>query len=297
MTQVAVVGATGQVGRALTEALRGRGVGVRAIARGAARLETLAAQGAEPYAGSADDPKFLAQAFRGVDAAFLMIPPDYRHPDPLARARQVADAQAAAVQVARVKHVVLLSSLGAEQAEGNGLIAGLHYFEGRLGRIPGLHLLALRPAYFMENLLGNIGLIRSAGFNGSGFRPETSLPMVATRDIAEVAAGALADLGWTGQATRELHGPQDVTFPEVTLALGQAIGKPDLGYVPFPYPEVREALRAAGFSPTSADLMVEMIDGFNTGRVGAREPRSPRTTTPTTIEEFARTVFAPAYGA
>ena len=43
-----------------------------------------------------------------------------------------------------------------------------------------------------------------------------------------------------------------------------------------------------------ADLFVEMTRGFSNGLIKG-EPRSKANTTPTTLDEFARTVFAPAF--
>jgi hypothetical protein len=54
---------------------------------------------------------------------------------------------------------------------------------------------------------------------------------------------------------------------------------------------------AAGISPSLADAVMQTAHGFNEGRVWAREARSPRTTTQTTLETFAAETFAPAYRA
>lgn len=297
MTIVAVVGASGNVGHPLALELRRRGVAVRALGRSADRLRSLAAAGADLQLGDASDPKFLVQAFRGADAVFAMLPPDLGHPDPLARSRALADALAAAVQVARVRHVVSLSSIGADQPAGNGPIAGLHYLERRLDQVPGLHTTHLRAGYFMENFLGSIGLIRQAGINGSAFRPDLPLPIVATVDVAAAAAELLADPSWRGQRTRELQGPRAYTMAEATRLLGAAIGRPDLGYVAFPPAEVQGALLGAGMSGAMAGLVVEMMEAFNRGHIAPREARGPATTTPTTLEAFAAATFAPAFGA
>ena len=47
----------------------------------------------------------------------------------------------------------------------------------------------------------------------------------------------------------------------------------------------------------SGGPLAERRCGLNEGRVTALEPRSGANTTPTTLEEFAATVFAPAFGA
>jgi uncharacterized protein YbjT (DUF2867 family) len=293
---IAVLGATGNVGHVLVEKLLAGGAAVRAIGRTADRLAPLAARGAEPRVGLAEDPRFLAESFRRIDGAFVLLPPDYGHPDPSARARTLVDAAAAALQVARVPRVVALSSIGAERPDRNGPIAALHYLERRVNAIPGIHAVHLRAGYFFENLLASIGLIRSAGVNGGGLTPDLPMVMIASRDIGAVAASLLTNPTFTGQHSRELQGPRNYTSREATAILGAAIQRPDLAYVQFPEPDLRAAFLSAGFSPAMADLYLEMIRGFNNGSIKALEPRSLANTTPTTLEEFAQGVFAPAFG-
>jgi hypothetical protein len=50
-----------------------------------------------------------------------------------------------------------------------------------------------------------------------------------------------------------------------------------------------------GMSSSMADLLLEMTDSLNSGYMKALEPRSPKNTTPTTIETFVAEVFVPAY--
>jgi uncharacterized protein YbjT (DUF2867 family) len=294
---VVVTGATGQVGRSLVRELRLRGVGVRAVGRSAERLRPYVALGAEAAIGTVDDVAFLTQAFTGAQAVFAMVPPDYSTPDHHAYQRQVGDRIASAIEKARVPRAVSLSSVGAELEGGTGPIAGLHALEKRLEAVSGLHLLHLRPAYFMENHLHGIGLIKGQGIYGSPMKADLAFPMIATRDIATAAADALAAASFTGRAFRELLGPRDYAMPEATRILGASIGKPDLPYVEFPYEATRQALTGMGFSPDVARLFVEMYEGFNTGRIKPVQGRKPETTTPTTVEVFAKEVFAPAYQA
>jgi hypothetical protein len=82
---------------------------------------------------------------------------------------------------------------------------------------------------------------------------------------------------------------------EATAAIGRAIGKPELKYVQFPYPDAKKGMVGMGLPEEMADLYVEMSQGFNDGRIRATQPRSAATTTPTTIEKFAESVFGPAF--
>jgi len=293
---IAVLGATGRVGHVLVEQLLAAGVGVRAIGRSSEKLGVLASRGADPRLGQATDPKFLAESFRRVDGVFVMLPTDIRHPDPAGEARSLTDAAAAALQVGRVPRVVTLSSIGADRAERNGPVADLHHLERRVNAIPGIHAVHLRAGYFFENWMASIGLIRSSGINGGGLAPDLPMAMIASRDVGVAAAGLLAHPTFTGQKARELQGDRSYTCREVTAILGAAIQRPDLSYVQFPEPDVRMAFLSAGCSEAVADRYLEMIRGFNDGSIKSLEPRSPATTTPTSLAEFAKHVFAPAFG-
>jgi hypothetical protein len=65
-----------------------------------------------------------------------------------------------------LRNVVLLSSWGAEVPDRIGGILGCHWLEQLLDGIPGLNAVRLRPVWFMENFLFNIGFIKIAGING-----------------------------------------------------------------------------------------------------------------------------------
>ena len=290
-----ITGATGHIGGALAEALLSRGHQVRAVGRTKERLQALLEKGAESYVGSLDDAEFLTRAFTGVDGVFAMIPPSATAENFRAYQNQIGEALATGIKNAGVTHVVNLSSIGGHLAAGTGPIKGLHDNEERFNTLEDVNVLHLRPAFFMENLLFGIDIIKSTGVSGSALDPQVRLPMIATRDIAAVAADLLEQGVFTGRSTRELLGPGDLTMPEATTAIGRAIAKDDLKYVQFPYEAVRAAMLDMGMSSSVVDEIIEMYSGMNTGIVKGLEQRSAENTTPTTIDEFAGTVFGPAY--
>jgi uncharacterized protein YbjT (DUF2867 family) len=192
-----------------------------------------------------------------------------------------------AIRDSGVRYVVFLSSLGGDLPGGTGPIAGLHAQEERLRNLHGVNVLILRPALFFENLYATLGLIKHQGITGGALAPDLSVPMIATRDIADVAARALKAREWTGVVVRELLGPRDLTYAEATQILGTRIGKPDLQYVQFPYADYAAALVQMGMSQDFAALYIEMAKALNERRVTSSEGRRLENTTPTRFEDFA----------
>jgi uncharacterized protein YbjT (DUF2867 family) len=297
MATIAVMGASGNVGSKITEQLLAGGHTVRAIGRSAGKLAGAKARGAEILLGDAADASFLSRAFSGADGAFTMQPSNPAAADLVAEQDRDGEAIVTAATQSGVRHLVALSSVGAEVPGGTGPISGLGRQEQRLKRLAGVNVLVLRPGYFFENFLASLGLIRHEGINGAGAAGPTTIPMIATRDIAAFAAGALAARDWTGFKVQELLGPRDLSYDEATRILGAAIGKPDLAYVQFPSADYSAALQQAGLSKSVADLYAEMEKSFDDGIVKSVEGRTTANTTPTTFEQFAREVLAPAYAA
>jgi uncharacterized protein YbjT (DUF2867 family) len=291
---IAVIGASGHIGRVLSELLLDRDHAVRAVARDASRLEPLAARGADVRVGNVNDAAFLTCVLTGATGAFLMVPPDYQSNDMLANQRRVVDAEVAAVRASGVPRVVALSSIGAQRDAGTGPIVTLRYFEQQLSAIEWLDVVFLRAGYFMENLLQNVDLVRNMGIAGSAARADAGLPMVATPDVARVAADLLSQAGFSGKQVRYVLGARDVTFGEATRVLGASIGRSDLPYVQFAYDDLARALVGAGLPPRVAALFVEMNRAINEGLLAPTHARSAENTTPTTLESWSME-FAAAF--
>jgi uncharacterized protein YbjT (DUF2867 family) len=282
---IAIMGATGNTGRPLAEALLSQRERVRAIGRDRARLQPLVARGAEAFIADPSDPDSLAHAFEGAEVAYTLIPPRLDAPDVRAFQDRVGEATATALKRSGVRRVVFLSSQGAHQPKGTGPIAGLHAQERRLERL-GVDALFLRPGYFHENVFANLGMIKHQGMNGGAIAADAPLNMTATRDIGEAAARAILNRDWNGIVVRDLLGPRTMTMAEVTRIVGEAIGRPDLSYVQFPYDAFAGALTQAGLSKDVARLYAEMARAVNEGLLGLPE-RTPQNTTPTPFEALA----------
>lgn len=290
-----ITGATGHTGSVAAERLLASGAKVRVIGRDAQRMERLAHKGAEVTVADVADTAALEKAFAGARAVYAMIPPNISAPHVRAYQGKISDSLAAAVRAAGVSHVVALSSTGADKESGTGPVMGLRDLEQKLGAIAGLNLLALRAGYFMENLLPQVGVIHSMGFMAGPIGAEVPLPMIATHDIGEAVAGALAKLDFSGVQTLELLGARHVTYTEAAKIIGTSIGKRELAYRQVPPSILMPALMQMGMSANMVDLMMEMCGALNSGHMKSLEQRSARNTTATTLETFVAEVLAPEY--
>jgi uncharacterized protein YbjT (DUF2867 family) len=290
-----ILGATGNTGSVVANTLLEKGKKVRVVGRDARKLATCVSRGAEAFVGDVVDADALSRAFAGAEGVYSLIPPDTTSDDYRRYQDQVSDAVATAIEACGVKYVVTLSSIGAEQEAGTGAVLGPHYMESRFADIPEINILHLRAGYFMENILPQIGIIHSFGMMAGPVRADLPLPMIATKDIGAAAADALLHFNFTGVQKQELLGPRDISYGEVARIVGMVIGRPALAYVQMGSEQIVQALTAMGISRNVAGLICEMSDALNSGRMRALEPRSEKSSTPTSFETFVQDVFLPAY--
>jgi uncharacterized protein YbjT (DUF2867 family) len=289
-----ITGATGNTGKIIAEKLLNDGKEVRILSRSEEKAKDLLAKGAELLLGSPNNIDTILKAFKGTEAAYILIPPDYSNKDFYAYQKHCADIFAKAIEKSGIKYVVALSSIGAQSEENTGVVNGLHYMEQKFNGISGLNVLYLRPAYFMENIFAQIPVIKQNGIMGSPVKPDVKFSTIASKDIGEYAAKRLSALDFKGKSSQFLLGERDVTYNEIAKIFGKAIGKPDLQYVEFPYEGLKKALLEMGASESLADNMNQMIKVINNGVINEGVVRDAKSTTPTSIEEFAKT-FAHFY--
>jgi uncharacterized protein YbjT (DUF2867 family) len=290
---ITVLGASGNTGRRVATGLRAADVAVRAVGRDAGRLAEAVAAGAEAAVVDLADTDALTAALTGADAAYVLLPFDVTAPGYAAQQELLGSSIAAALSAARVPHVVALSSLGAELATGTGFLTTLHDQEQRLGalRDRGTDVQFLRPGLFFESFLPALPAMRAMGVHHDSIDPGVALPMVATADVAAAAVEEL--LAGPRSGVRELLGPEDLTLPEAVARFGPAVGLPGLRYEQLPDDMLRGILVDAGLPADVAERHLGMNAAFSRGVVHSLAGRSPATSTPTRIEDFAASL-APA---
>ena len=188
-----------------------------------------------------------------------------------------------------------MSSIGAHAGPKTGPIAFLGEVESFLSEAAP-NVVHLRPGSFMENHLADVPTIASAGTIYSPLPRNAAMSTIATCDIADVAATYLLGADWTGQKVHELRGQRDLTGVASASLIAKGIDKP-VEYVEVSIEQSREAMAQAGLPDFVVDLYMEMFLAMKEGRIAPEQPRTPETTTPTGLVQFAREVLKPAIAA
>lgn len=291
---IAVVGATGHIGLALTEELLKKGHNVRAIGRSAQKLQSLKAKGAETHHGDLTDENFMAKVFKGCNAVFSFIPPGYDADDMEVFRDRTAEAIVQGIAKAKVPYVVNLSAIGADNPSNTGPIHELHLQEERLNCLPNLNVLHFRAAVFMENLLAYLPSASSTGKVASSLRANAPLPLVATSDIAQKCAEILNTLEFTGSTVFEFVGPKEITMNDAAKVIGKALGKPNLSYTQISYQQEEQQMVSSGMKHQVAKLFVDMYKAINEGIIAPTQKLTAENKGKTTLEEFCKNALAQA---
>ncbi|MEU6367045.1 NmrA/HSCARG family protein [Streptomyces sp. NPDC046931] len=216
-----VLAATGGQGSAVTDALVGRGVPVRALVRdpGQPAARALADRGVEVVAGSLTDPESLASAMTGVAGVFAFTTPFESGVE-----AEVAQGRAilSAAYEQRVPHLVFSSVAGADQDSGVPHFDSKARVEAELisGDVP---YTILGPTYFFDNALGGAERILG-GVLELPLPPDRPLQQLARPDLGAFAAEVLLHPGaYTGQRI-ELAG--DAPTPaRMAATLSEVLGR------------------------------------------------------------------------
>jgi uncharacterized protein YbjT (DUF2867 family) len=261
-----IAGVTGNTGSIVADALLEQGKKVRVLVRDAKKGEPWKARGAEVAIASIEDEAALTKALEGATGAYLLSPPDNASKDFVAERHVVLEGVARAVTKSKIGHVVFLSSVGAQHAEGTGPIRTLHDAEQQLAKTPAKTTF-IRASYFLENW----GAVLPATAHGklpTFLPPDLAVPMVATKDIGLVAAKALLEPPAGKSEVIELAGPRDYSSRELATILAKIVGKP-VEVDAAPLAAVVPTFESFGFSTNAAGLYHEMYAGIANGVVAA----------------------------
>jgi uncharacterized protein YbjT (DUF2867 family) len=293
-----ITGSAGNISKPLVLTLLKAGNKISVISRNESNIRELTDAGATAAIGSLEDVAFLTKTFTGADAVYTMVPPVH-HPvtDWKAYIGSIGQNYADAIKASGVKYVVNLSSIGAHLAEGAGPVSGLYRSEQALNALADVNIKHLRPPYFFNNLLANIGMVKHAGIIGGNYAiREDKFPVVSPADIADVAAEELLALDFTGHSVR-YFASDEVSTGKIASVLGAAVGKPDLAWIQFTDEQALSGMIQAGLPEEIAKNYVEMNQSLHNGKLTEEYfKHRPAHFGKIKLQDFSKT-FAAAYSA
>ncbi len=263
-----VTGSLGHISKPLVQQLVSAGHSVTVISSNADRAHDITALGATPAIGSVTDVTFLTATFTGADVVYTMVPPTWTASDWKAHIHNVGKNYAVAIKASGVNKVVNLSSIGAHMPSGCGPVSGLYWVEAELNALDGVDVVHLRPGFFYINFLSQLGLIRHMGIMGGNYGVDTTMVLVHTSDIADVAAGFMLNPQFSGKSIQYISS-DECTTSYVAATIGAAIGKPELPWVNFSNEESLNGMLQAGLSNEVASNYSEMGAAMASGEMSA----------------------------
>ncbi|HEX4086037.1 MAG TPA: NmrA family NAD(P)-binding protein [Chthoniobacteraceae bacterium] len=256
----AILGITGQIGGVVARALLAAGKPIRALVRDARKGEAWADRGCEVMLANIEDISSLTAAFRGAEAAFVLVPPNFDPAPGFPEAQALGAGLRKALEAARPERVVYLSTIGAQTSEPN-LLTQHTIIEKAIHDCP-MPTTFLRPAWFMENCAWDVAPARERGVIPSFLQPlDRPVPMVATGDIGATAARLLQET-WTGRRVVELEGAHRVTPNEIAAIFANLLGRP-VRMEAVPRDTWKRLFKEQGMK--NPIPRIRMLDGFNEG--------------------------------
>ena len=259
MGMFAITGITGQVGGEVARNLLAAHRTVRGVVRDVSKCKAWAERGCQLVSADINDAAALTDAFKDVDGAFILVPPNFDPSPDFSEARTLAAKLSSVLVAARPRKVVYLSTIGAQATRSN-LLAQHTIIEQALRKLP-VAITFLRPAWFMENFAWDVAPAKNGAIQSFLQPLDKPKPMVATSDIGRLAAELLQET-WNGHRVIELEGPHRVTPTEVATTFANLLGRPvRVEAVPR---ETWEALfKSQGMN--NPEPRIQMLDGFNEG--------------------------------
>jgi uncharacterized protein YbjT (DUF2867 family) len=292
---IVVTTPTGNIGQRVLANVLAAGQPARVVARDAGRLPREVRDRVEVVTGSLSDPAVMARALDGADALFWLKPRDRTSATVESSYLDFSRPAVEAIRDQGVTRVVDVSALGrgTPYADHAGNVTASLAMDDLIAGT-GVAFRALACASFMENMLRQAQPIAERGVFTDIISPDLHLPVVAVRDIGDVAARLLLDSGWAGQQEVPLLGPEDLSMNDRAAIMSDVLERP-VRYTRISPQELLDRISGLGTSPGMAQGMLDMTtakdNGLDNGVI-----RTPRRAvdTPTTFRQWCEDTLKPA---
>ncbi|MGV8139227.1 MAG: NmrA family NAD(P)-binding protein [Mangrovibacterium sp.] len=255
-----ILGASGQVGLAITDFLTEKKVPVKAVIRDAEKAKKLKVKGAEVVLADYFDLDALKEAVKGGKLIFVITPETGQSDDVLGDTKRILENYRKAIENSEIKAIVGLSSGGAhyekyERDTGNLLMSNM--LEHEFVSLP-INQVFIRPSYFYSNWLMSVDLVKETGVLPSFYPPDLKIEMNSPIDVAEFIANIISE-GVNKSDLIELAGPEQYSANQVANELAKALGR-EVRTQEIPHDKWEETMKSIGFTDDAAKNFIKMTE-------------------------------------
>jgi uncharacterized protein YbjT (DUF2867 family) len=238
MAKLAVVGATGNTGRAVVKELKGLGQDPVCIVRNADKAREVLGADAKTAVAELNDPAALEKALQGVESVFVVTG---HNPGMVEQQNNVLDA----ALKAGTRYLVRVSGGRAVAVKDSASVVGRSHFqiEERL-RASGIKWVILRPGLFMQNVFTQVPAIKNENKMVLPFAADLPVALTDVRDTGAVGARILTDPAPHAGKTYEFTGAL-TTYADFAKVFSQVLGR-TISYVGATPEQAEQAMKSRG---------------------------------------------------
>jgi uncharacterized protein YbjT (DUF2867 family) len=278
---IAVVGATGNTGRAVVSELKQLGRNPVCIVRNAEKARDVLGADAKTAIAELTDRQALENALQGIETVFVVTG---HNPGMVEQQNNVLDA----ALKAGAKHLVRVSGGRAVAVKDSESIVGRSHYqiEERL-RESGIQWVILRPGLFMQNVFAQAASIKNDSKMVLPFAADLPVSLTDVRDTGAVGARILVDPAPHAGKTYEFTGTL-TTYTQFAEVFSQVLGR-KITYVGVTAEQAEQAMKARGMPDWLVTHLVTIaklgVQGaFSTENTGAMRDIAKRA--PLTARQF-----------
>jgi uncharacterized protein YbjT (DUF2867 family) len=235
---IAVVGATGNTGRAVVKELKALGRNPVCIVRNADKAREVLGADAKTAVAELTDQAALEKALAGVESVFIVTG---HNPAMVEQQNNVLDAalKAGAKYLVRVGGGATVARSDSESVVGRGHAA----IEQRL-KDSGIKWVILRPGLFMQNTFGQAASVKNDSKMVMSFAKDLPVALTDVRDTGAVGARILIDPAPHAGKTYEFTGKL-TTFGALAEVFSSVLGRP-ISYVGITPEQAEQGMKSRG---------------------------------------------------
>jgi NAD(P)H dehydrogenase (quinone) len=235
---IAVVGATGNTGRAVVKELKALGQNPVCVVRNADKAREVLGADAKTAVAELNDRAGLEKALQGVESVFVVTG---HNPGMVEQQNNVLDAalQAGAKYLVRVAGGRTVAIPDSESVVGRSHAA----IEARL-RDSGIKWVILRPGLFMQNTFTQAASVKSDSKMVMSFAKDLPVALIDVRDTGAVGARILIDPAPHAGKTYEFTGKL-TTFGALAEVFSSVLGRP-ITYVGITPEQAEQGMKSRG---------------------------------------------------